>query len=240
MLSELIMSLLKTYYICTKCETIEKENNWKVDESDSFVCIHCDALNEKMIWPPKEVETMLGFILTYDDGLPEYGQITSVFMSAVLELLLEELLYTMAYFDLSFDEASILVDALIESHQGRNRMISLFKKIGYGSFHDSIKELGYSDFYRNWNKIVEIRNQVIHGNLEKGEEIDPVIIKSTIEDALELFSNLHNRYNEETIRYKYSVKTKKGIDADLDRLDRWSQGTKGNLDNCSDDAELDF
>lgn len=128
------MNSLDTYYICTKCENIEKDSNWKKDESNSYTCIKCGAIEKKDIWPSKEIETMLSFILEYDDRATEYGQITAVFLSSVLELFLENLLYTVAYFDLSYDDAGILVDA----YSGKNRMISLFKKIGYGSFSDSI------------------------------------------------------------------------------------------------------
>jgi len=200
------MDSREAYYQCTNCDNIEKESNWIKDDSNEHKCIECKTVSKKKTWPPKEVETMINFILTYDSEAPEYGQITSVFLSSVLELLLEELLYTMAFFDLTYNDASILVDALIEAHRGKKQMISLYKKIGYGSFHSSVEDLGYSDFNRKWGEIVKVRNKVVHGNLNAGNAITQNEIKSTIKEALEVFSKLRNKYNKETLNYKGAVR----------------------------------
>lgn len=234
------MPSIETYYQCTKCNHIEKDKNWNRVETNSYKCNECDAIEEKRVWPPKEVETMVNFILSYDSETSEYGQITSVFLSSVLELLLEELLYTMAYLDLTYHDAWILVDALIDAHRGRNRMISLYKKIGYGTFYSSVKKLGFTDFYRNWDEIVKVRNKVVHGKLEYGKKINSQMVNSTITYSLELFSKLHNIYNRETLEYKYSAKRKGGINADLKKLDKWSQGlNQDSLDNHIEENDHD-
>ena len=217
-----LVNSIQNYYFCNKCNNIESESKWAKSPSKSYICNQCDACDKKEDWPPKEIEAMLNFILTYDNDKSEYGQITTVFLSSVLELLLEELLYTMAYLDLSYDDAFILVDALIDSHQGRNRMFSLYKRIGYGSFRNDVNELGFPNFCGQWDEIVKVRNQVVHGKFEAGKNIESNTIKTTIVDALEVFSQLHNLYNKETIKYKYSVKRKKGIESDIEKLNKWS------------------
>ena len=214
------MDSLETYFQCTNCHNIEKVSNWIKDKSNSYKCIKCEAVDKKDIWPPKEVEIILGLIISYDSRAAEYVPIASVFLASVLELLLEELLYTMAYFDLTYDEASILVDALIDAHRGKNQLISLYKKIGYEPFHSAVEDLGYSDFNRKWGELVKVRNKAVHGILAVDNTISQKTIETTIKDALEVFSKLRNKYNKESLNYKGAVRHKKGIDSDLEKREK--------------------
>jgi hypothetical protein len=96
---------------------------WALTKDQENKCIHCNAVGTQGEWPNAEVTELISFIRNYDSGSPHYNQVACVFTSSLLELLLEELLTNMAYMGLTFDQASILVDALIEAHQGRSRML---------------------------------------------------------------------------------------------------------------------
>ena len=104
----------------------------------------------------------------------------------------------MAFQDLLYEEAYLLVDALLEGYQGRSRMFTLYSKIGYGTFHDAVKKMGNKQFLSNWDVIVEARNNVVHGRINNCENITPDLVERTITDALDVFSQLHNQYNAES------------------------------------------
>lgn len=130
---------------------------------------------------------------------------TCVFTSSVLELMLEELVTKIAYEDLSYEQGSILIDALLAAYQGRSRLFALYKRVGYGSFHEAVTELGYDDLLTNWDAIVAVRNKVVHGKLQEVAQITHSQIDKTLDDALVVFYLLHNRYNEESLEYKYAT-----------------------------------
>jgi hypothetical protein len=195
------------YYICGKCYQIEPTTCWSRDANGQFKCIHCQTANKSGSWPSAEIMELFTFISSYDTGSSHYGQVISVFSSSLLELMLEELVTKMAYEDLTYDQGCMLVEALLDAHQGRSRLFSLYKRIGYSSFHEAVQRLGQGEFIANWDKIVEVRNKVVHGKIQEGNQITASLIKKTLDDALEVFSFLHNEYNKESLDYKYATKS---------------------------------
>ena len=135
------------------------------------MCIHCQSKTKQFSWPSAEVERLITFVRNYESRAPEYSQVVSVFTSSLLELLLEELVTKVAYEDLTYDQGFLLVDALLEAYQGRNRLFSLYKRVGYGSFHEAVRDIGHGKFLLNWDTIVTIRNKVVHGKANEVDEL---------------------------------------------------------------------
>lgn len=133
----------------------------------------------------------------------------------------------MAYFDLTYDEAGILVHALIEGYQGRTRMFTLYKSIGYGTFHEAVQVVGIPQFTSHWDEIVRVRNQVVHGKFEKGKDIIPKLINTTIDEALAVFSQLHNIYNQESLVFRAATEKKRRMEEDLKKLNKWTTTIQG-------------
>jgi len=196
------------YYICGKCNQIEPASRWAEEVNGEIKCSHCQTANERYTWPSTEVIDLLTFVRNYPADSPEYGRVTSVFASSVLELMLEELVTKMAYEDLSYEQGEMLINALLAGYQGRSRLFALYKRIGYGSFHEAANELGHSELLGNWDAIVAVRNTVVHGKLRERAEISHSLIEKTLDDALVVFYLLHNRYNKESIEYRYATKAK--------------------------------
>jgi len=221
------MNFQDDYFLCDNCDQIEPKSRWNKGSTGLLKCIHCDAEGTNGTWPTPEVGKLIEFILNYDQESPEYGQVTSVFLSSVLELMLEELLSTMAYFDLTYDEAGILVDALIEGYQGRTRMFTLYKTIGYGTFHEAVRDIGIPEFTNHWDEIAPVRNEVVHGKFEKGKDITPKLINTTIDEALAVFSQLHNIYNQESLIFRAATEKKRRMEEDLKKLNKWTTAIQG-------------
>ncbi len=197
---------IPSYFKCGDCGQIGKGPPWK---GLRYKCKHCKKANSHTIWPGPELRSLLEFIGSFDEASLHYPRVVCVFLSSTFELLLEDLLVVMAYQDLLYDEAFMLVDALLEGYQGRSRMLTLYSKIGHGTFHDDVKKTGNKQFLSDWDVIVKSRNNVVHGRLITCEVITPELTERTITDALEVFSQLHNRYNTESLHYRVATENQK-------------------------------
>lgn len=208
------MSGLNKYFRCNSCGQIELEHSW-TKSNDQQICPHCKAISKES-WPTSEVAELLGFVLDYDKLQPRYTQVVSVFISSAFELMLEELITMMMYWNLSYEEGSMLVDALLDSHQGRARMLWLYKRMGHSSFSDEAKQIGHPDFARNWDRLTSIRNMIVHGKFKEAELIQPEFAATIIGDSLEVFRILYNQYIRETVMYEHAMLTPEQKDADDD------------------------
>jgi hypothetical protein len=158
-------------------------------------------------WPSPDTAELLNHALTLDPGAPHGRRIGVIFSCVAFERLLEDLLYAMAFGELLYDEASLIVEALIDGYQGRSRMLSLFARIGYGTFHQQADALGFPEFPMWWNEIVAERNALVHSRQrrssgdQKAVELEPFIHR-----GLQLFAALHNRYNMEATQFKTATR----------------------------------
>jgi hypothetical protein len=119
------------------------------------------------------------------------------------ERLLEDLLHVMAFGELLYDEAALIVDALIDGYQGRARMLSLFEKIGYGSFHEEAVVVGVAEFPALWDQLAIERNALVHGKRRSNPlKKQPVDLECFAMSGLRLFAALHNRYNTESVSFQ--------------------------------------
>jgi hypothetical protein len=201
--------LIPLYFQCDSCGQIESKQTWKKLSKNRYKCKHCKQARKQTIWPPAELRNLLEFIGSFSEKSPRYPQVACVFLSSALELLLEHLLSVMAYQDLLYHEAGMLVDALLDGYQGRSRMFTLYSRIGYGTFHESVKKMGSKQFLSNWDTIVEARNNVVHGRLTYCKNVTPDLVKRTIVDALDVFAHLHNQYNAESLQYRVATEDRK-------------------------------
>ena len=166
---------MTNYFQCDKCQQIEPELNWQ-KEASGLRCQHCATVGGEA-WPSKEISELIGFVHSYSQTSPEYGLVTCVFLATALEILLEYLITIMAFQELLYDEAFILVDALLETNQGRSRRLQLYSLLGYGSFPEEVQHLGYRQFMEHWNDIVEARNKSVHGDPKASQHITPFLSK---------------------------------------------------------------
>lgn len=224
-----------TYYQCERCWQIEPEPEWPV-EQDNKVCKHCHTSNCYKIWPSTEIRELFETITKYEkvDSF-EYGLVASVFISAALELLLERLLFTMAIEDMLYDEVGHLIEYLLDSNQGRTKRIQLYKRLGYGSFEEESSEVGYRLFPQHWAEITQVRNKSVHGDLKEGAKLKSALVETTINEALAVFSELHNKYNAYGISYKAATDPVRGFEKEQEKLRKWNRQVIGEADPIADE-----
>jgi hypothetical protein len=206
-----------TYFQCTNCEQIEPESNWVVEQGNKK-CNHCGATDKYELWPSSEIRELFELIQTRNRESFEYGLVASVFISAALELLLERLLFSMAIENLLYYEAGHLVEALLDSNQGRERRLQLYNRLGYGSFEKETREVGCKNFSKHWDEIAKFRNKIVHGDLKEGTKISKSLVEATITESLAVFSKLNNIYNKESTRYKVATEPTKMLAKDIEKL----------------------
>ncbi len=185
------------YLICKNCRQIEPASEWLFKQGN-YVCKHCHKGNYYEIWPSPDIRELFNTITRYKEfESVEYGLVASVFISAALELLLERLLFKMALEDMSYDEVGHLIEYLLDSNQGRTKRIQLYKQLGHASLEKESSEVGYKLFYTHWQKISDVRNKSVHGDLNVAKKLTPTLVETTISESLAVFSRLHNKYNIE-------------------------------------------
>jgi hypothetical protein len=222
------------YLECQNCGQIEPDCNWIIYQNKKE-CKYCHEKENYELWPSSEIRTLFETIKNHKDIYSlNYVLISSVFISTALELLLEKLIYIVAFEDQLPEEIRHLIELLLESNLGRERRLKLFQKLGYDSFEGHSRELGYKDFPNHWGQIVKIRNKIVHGKLEGEYELPPNLVNITINEAIEVFSKIHNIYNLETIRYKVTggkyYEDQENLNGELLKLKRWKKMVLNNFD----------
>ena len=210
------------YFECEKCGQIDADSDWATAE-EKMKCKHCDAIGSNELWPSAEIRGLFEYVRQFNQSSPEYGLVTSVFVSSALELLLERLIYTVAAEDLLYDEVGHLIELLLDTNQGRARRLQLYKHLAYASFEAEAKETGYRQFMKHWNEIAETRNKSLHGDLKGSQKTKPSLIETTISESLKVFSMLHNKYNSESLRYGVAREPVEDLARDLEKLRIWKE-----------------
>jgi len=183
-------------------------------------CPKCQSTGAEE-WPPRNVSELATFVESLDRASPHYSSVSAVFTCALLENLLESQVYMMAMMDMGYNDVGLLTDLLMEAHQGRTRLLQLYRRVGYRSFTEDASRAGCPNFPANWETIAKARNQVLHGRPNAAEDITYSLITNVISNALQVFALAHNEYNSESHRYKAAAGDPEALQADQERLEKW-------------------
>jgi hypothetical protein len=163
-------------------------------------CPFCSRIGHNDIWPSIEVLDLLKMAMSLDVSINHKKNISYVIVEASLELMLENIISTFLLPDIMPEHVSITImtDALLDGYQGRNRLLSLFKKLEYGSFPESAKQFGKPNFMKQWDRIALRRNKFVHGKLlkeaEQEDDSDNINIEEFIQDSFYVFKEINNRF----------------------------------------------
>ena len=187
------------YFTCSNCGHITEgvpEYDW-VWEKDILGCNACDehCTGE---WPPVETRDLWEFVRTRHRDT----RVATVFACVLLEQLLEQLVVLVLVVRGHAPDDPV-VEALLDSHQGRARLGSLFKRIVGATIESEIAETGAPLFAKTWTQMVTQRNRIMHG-----QNVDAASLPDAYEAAREgiaVFATLHNKFNAQSERYRRAV-----------------------------------
>ncbi len=208
------------YLRCLNCGQIETRGHWTSKKS-ALHCSFCENAKSTS-WPDTEVIELISFVNSLSMKQPQFSQIASVFISAALEILLEQIVTMMLYMDLPYEDAFPLVNIIIESHQGRSRLLSLYKRFGGTSFSERAKDVGYPGFMKEWDELVETRNKFVHGKAKELPLLERAKIETLVRDGFEVFRQVHNVENEWTFEHKDAAEQKAEKEKALKKLAEWN------------------
>jgi hypothetical protein len=140
---------------------------------------------------------------------------------------MREQLTTMAIQDNLWEDVFVIIDPLLDAYRGRERLLQLYRRIGYGTFFEECSEAGIPDYPARWKDIAERRNQFAHSTGERNQDLEPLtplIVNAFVADSLTVFCQLHNKYNRETIAHQ----------AATERRNPWREAELGRP-SCIDD-----
>jgi len=110
------------------------------------------------------------------------------------EVMMEDLLKNILFHqNASYEHIEILLD----SHEGRNRQLQLFKKLCGSALKESLNSVKMGDFYDAWERITLSRNQFVHGT-PPGDQYKGFPAREDLESVrariLGAFCALHNDF----------------------------------------------
>jgi hypothetical protein len=206
---------------CCRCWFVDEK---KTAEQNS-ACPRCGGMKFDS-WPQKEIVDLFSLIEKYELNDFENKLVVCVFLCSALELLLEEQVSALAYEEALIPEYSMLVDILLDTFQGRSRLLQLYNRLGFRKFSDDLRELNYLHFENDWKNLAEFRNKIVHGNPHVVQNIDESLLKRLLFESLKVFQLLNNINSQNYSMNSDLLNDKKQKEKDRNRLDKWVNNIK--------------
>lgn len=126
--------------------------------------------------------------------------------------MLEDVIYRAAVWGRNVEEVDELIELLMESYQGKNRRLQLHKQFSDQPFEKDVAETGNINFVKNWEKITLLRNKRLHGTENSKDSLSRNLIISTINDGLDAFQQISNKYTRHDHEYKHPFDYRTEVD----------------------------
>lgn len=191
------MTTREAFVYCHYCHQIDRRERWVELAGLGNQCPHCKNSSHYSEWPSAETAELINIVRSLSGEEPHHLQVGCVFGCTALELLLEEVVSVIAYGNMLYEEVSMLVDALLDAHQGRSRLLQLYKKLAWAPFDVEATEMGHSDFSKKWEILSQARNKIVHGRRLEVPEVDLEGVCRTLTSGLEVIRLILNRHEKE-------------------------------------------
>ena len=184
-----------SYLICGSCGLVNQGEFWIVGDNKELCCPNCLASGVGSPWPAPKVQQLFLSIGNLQGELLEYNQIASVLFVSAFRHLLEDLVRMIAIEDLLYEEAGHLVDTLLTLNPKHQQLLKVLEELSGDCYEDLVDETNEENFYPTFLRIMNIRNQLLHGEYCDVSELPHEFIEQIIPKTLEIFSRLYNDHN---------------------------------------------
>lgn len=187
-----ILSAPSCHYISDSLDLIRK----------SSPCPSCKAKNEsRESYPPLIAEMIFVRIYDFYNGWKRLGykskgekEIVVILTATLLEGLLNDFLINLLEKkEVSYRIAVIFIEKLGQIGNVYDKF-NLFKEITNYGFYKSIKNVGYPEYYKNWEFVRKKRNEFMHAKtyILKNEVAEKAFELAS--ESFSLFTKLNNKY----------------------------------------------
>ena len=184
-----------SYLMCRSCDLINQTEFWVVGDNKELCCPNCLAPGGSSSWPDLKVQQLFTSINNLHGELLEYNQIASILYVAAVRIMIEDLVRTIAFGDLMYEEAGHLVDTLLALNPKHDQLLKVLEELSGECYEDLVDDTSEENFYPTFLRIVNIRNQLLYGEYCQVSELPHEFLGQIIPKALELFSRLNNDYH---------------------------------------------
>lgn len=185
---------LTGYKRCPSCGVIFKDKNHSTTTlSNPSPC--CGATNEsRELWPTLDVLILIDIVEKQNLDNYKERKVAIVFVSTLLEMLLEE---TVTILAVKHCKSNIAAEVLLDSFQGKKKRITLFNKLSGMKIKELLNSNGYNDFLPQWEAISTLRNKVVHRGFHGQTDLDvKMAIQNLLNGCIDVFALLNNECNK--------------------------------------------
>ncbi len=180
------------YVKCPSCYTVISDPERKLQNLAEPAPCCGDTGHIRISWPMEDVLMFFEIVRQQDLNETKDRRIAIVFVSTMLELLLENVLWEL----LSAHTKSLqLAESALDSYQGRERRIKLYNRLSDHSLRDFFIQHEFSSLLNDWEQLAKIRNKIVHGRYfaETTDALDErELIQRITRSCLQAFFVLHN------------------------------------------------
>ncbi|MBT5270065.1 MAG: hypothetical protein HOL70_11550 [Candidatus Marinimicrobia bacterium] len=184
-----------SYLICGSCNLVNQSEFWIVGDNKELCCPNCLAPGGSSSWPDLKVQQLFTSINNLHGELLEYNQIASILYVAAVRIMIEDLVRTIAFGDLMYEEAGHLVDTLLALNPKHEQLLKVLEELSSECYEDLVDDTSEENFYPTFLRIMNIRNQLLYGEYCDVSELPHEFIEQIIPKTLEIFSRLNNEHN---------------------------------------------
>lgn len=153
-------TFVSPYLQCPNCKRIIHDPTLRLVKTEE-PCPDCGAIREfRRIWPSMIAHHWIEVVYSHPIDRPEDHNLLAVMSCAMAEVMMEGLLKNILFHQGARYEH---IEILLDSHEGRNRQLQLFKKLCGSSLKEALDSMNMLDFHDAWERITRSRNKFVHG-----------------------------------------------------------------------------
>jgi hypothetical protein len=177
------------YLECPACGQVVYDPRLKLAKVDEPAPCCGASGKSRGVWPSREAHKFLEIIDDQDFNSAEGCRIATVFLCAVMELLLENSLWKLLEIHTKSEQ---LAEFVLDKNRGKPNRIGVYNEFSDVKLKDLFQSRGMTTFYDDWESLYKLRSKIVHGRYFSSSTNDADLIRKVRENCLKAFVEIHN------------------------------------------------
>jgi len=143
---------------------------------------------ERKRWPHHAARTFLSVIQNRDTLVDEGAQVRFVFLAAMLESLLEPVVFRL----LSARQSGREAQKTLSMVHGAAKLRELYNRYSDKPLASLFQGTSYRNFTRQWDRVIQLRNKFAHGEVVTIGPVEQALAGEVEAAAFGVFAAVHN------------------------------------------------